>query len=92
MVEERATVMNRLGLHARAAAQLVRLASGFKSAVRLDRADGSASADAKSILSVLMLAASRGTELRVSADGEDEREALAAVCRLFAEGFGETEV
>jgi phosphocarrier protein len=53
--------------------------------------DGSGSADAKSILSVLMLAASRGTELRLSAEGADEREAVRALSQLFASGFGELE-
>jgi phosphocarrier protein HPr len=91
MVEERVQVTNRLGLHARAAAQLVRTANGFQCALRLERLDGSASADAKSILSVLMLAASRGTELRLAADGADEREAANALCELFACGFGESE-
>ncbi len=91
MVEERVHVTNRLGLHARAAAQLVRTANGFQSMLRLERLDGSASADAKSILSVLMLAASRGTELRLEASGADEREAASALCQLFACGFGETE-
>lgn len=84
-------VVNRLGLHARAAAQLVRTASGFQSAVRLERADRAGAADAKSILSVLVLAAARGTELRVTADGTDEQAALDAVCRLISSGFGESE-
>ncbi|HVG32974.1 MAG TPA: HPr family phosphocarrier protein [Pyrinomonadaceae bacterium] len=91
MVEERVQVTNRLGLHARAAAQLVRTANGFQCMLRLERLDGSASADAKSILSVLMLAASRGTELRLAAEGADEREAANALCELFACGFGESE-
>ena len=91
MVEERVRVTNRLGLHARAAAQLVRTANSFQSMLRLERMDGSASADAKSILSVLMLAASRGTELRLEASGADEREAASALCQLFACGFGESE-
>jgi len=90
LVERSLRVVNRLGLHARAAARLVRTACAYRSRIRLERADRSASADAKSILSVLMLAASRGTELRVSAEGEDEREALDAVCSLIADGFGET--
>ena len=89
MVECEVRVVNRLGLHARAAARLVRVASSFRSEVRVERADRSASADAKSILSVLMLAASRGTELRVEADGEDEGAALEAVCGLIEGGFGE---
>ena len=91
MVARNVRVVNRLGLHARAAARLVRTASAFSSAVRLERADRSAAADAKSILSVLMLAASRGTELRVEADGADEGAALEAVCGLIEKGFGEEE-
>jgi len=89
MVECRVVVVNRLGLHARAASQVVRLASRFHSTIRLEREDGSAVADAKSILSVLMLAAARGTRLRATAEGVDEREALDSLCELFAKGFGE---
>ena len=91
MIEQRVVVINRLGLHARAAALLVRTASCFQSTVRLERIDGTASADAKSILSVLMLAASRGTELRAIAEGVDEMDAIGALSRLFADGFGESE-
>ncbi|HEY0079926.1 MAG TPA: HPr family phosphocarrier protein [Pyrinomonadaceae bacterium] len=91
MVEQQVVVTNRLGLHARAAARLVRTASAFCSTVRLERADRSASADAKSILSVLMLAAARGTSLRATAEGADEREALGAVCELITSGFGESQ-
>lgn len=91
MVECRVVVINRLGLHARAASQVVRLASRYQSTIRLEREDGSASADAKSILSVLMLAAARGTELRATAEGVDEREALDSLYSLFASGFGELE-
>jgi phosphotransferase system HPr (HPr) family protein len=87
--ERRVTVTNRLGLHARAAARLVRTASQFKSNIKLARTDGSANADAKSILSVLLLAAARGTELLLTAEGADERAALDAVCELFAQKFGE---
>jgi phosphocarrier protein HPr len=91
MIERTLLIKTRLGLHARAAAKLVRVASGFNSQVLLRRLDGSASADAKSILSVLMLAASRGTELLASAEGIDEEAAMNAIDRLFAEGFGERE-
>jgi len=91
MIERRVTVVNRLGLHARAAARLVRTASAYHSTVRIELADRSAAADAKSILSVLMLAAARGTELRATAEGIDEQEALDAVCALIASGFGEME-
>jgi len=95
MVERKLLIKARLGLHARAAAKLVRVASGFQSQVRLRRADGpggvDVNADAKSILSVLMLAAGRGTELHASAEGIDEEAAINALDQLFAEGFGEVE-
>jgi phosphocarrier protein HPr len=93
MIERKLLIRTRLGLHARAAAKLVRLASGFQSQVRLWRVDGpggiEVSADAKSILSVLMLAATQGIELHASAEGADEEAAMNAVVQLFAEGFGE---
>jgi len=89
MVERTLLIKGRLGLHARAAARLVRVVSGFDSQVRLRRQDGDVTADAKSILSVLMLAASRGTELHVCADGVDEVAAMDAIEHLFAEDFGE---
>jgi len=91
MIERTLLIKARLGLHARAAAKLVRLASGFQSQVLLRRTDGGAPADAKSILSVLMLAASRGTTLQASVDGIDEEAAMNAIDQLFAEGFGEIE-
>lgn len=91
MIERRLLIRGRLGLHARAAAKLVRLASGFQSQVSLRRLDGGVTADAKSILSVLMLAANRGTELEASAEGVDEEAALSAIEQLFADGFGEQE-
>jgi phosphotransferase system enzyme I (PtsI) len=92
-VEQRTLrVTGRLGLHARAAANLVRIASQFHSTITLQRLDNSVEADAKSILSVLMLAASRGTELRVTAEGEDAPEALNAVLDIFARDFDEPEV
>lgn len=92
MLEATLTVRNKLGLHARAAAQLVRTAKDFTSTVWLERVDGSASADAKSILSVLTLAASGGTELRAIAEGPDEQGAITALSNLFANGFGENQV
>lgn len=89
MLERQVVIQNQLGLHARAAARLVRVANNYQSAVRLERLDGSYSADAKSILSVLMLAAGFGTGLRAVVHGEDEEEAINALCRLIAEGLGE---
>lgn len=90
MLERSILVTNRLGLHARAAAQLVNMAKNFRSELVIERVDGSATADAKSILSVLMLAASRGTELRLTAEGPDAAHALGAISELFASGFGES--
>ena len=91
MAERRLQVTSRLGLHARAAANLVRVATQFQSSLTVQRLDGNAEADAKSILSILTLAASRGTELRVVAHGVDEQEALDAVVGLFSRDFDETE-
>src|SRR5687768_9470484 len=91
VAERRLQVTGRLGLHARAAANLVRVAGRFKSSLTLYRLDGGLEADAKSILSILTLAASRGTALRVVASGVDEQEALDAVVGLFSRDFDETE-
>lgn len=90
MLEGRIKVVNRLGLHARAAAQLVRCAGTFKSKIILFRIDRDASANAKSILSVLALAAAFGTELRIQVDGDDEEQALDDIQTLFANRFGES--
>jgi phosphocarrier protein len=89
VVERDIEVVNRLGLHARAAAKLVHLASGFRSRVQLVADDEEV--DAKSILGILLLAAGQGSRLIIRCDGEDEAEALAAVHGLFADRFGEGE-
>ena len=91
MVERTLLVKARLGLHARAAAKVVRVARGFDSTVELRRMDNGVNADAKSILSVLMLAAGRGTELQATVEGIDEEAAMNAIDKLFADGFGEME-
>jgi phosphoenolpyruvate-protein phosphotransferase (PTS system enzyme I) len=91
VAERRLQVTSRLGLHARAAANLVRVASQFKSNLTIQRLDGNAEADAKSILSILTLAASRGTDLKIVASGEDEQAALEAVVGLFSRDFDEPE-
>ena len=83
------TVVNDLGLHARAAAQLVRLAGKYRSVITLHRYDTGAFANAKSILSVLALAAPIGTILKLVVDGVDEAEAFNAITEVFANGFGE---
>jgi phosphocarrier protein HPr len=89
MLRAEVPVVNRLGLHARAAAQLVKLASSFQSNVTLLRPDTNASANARSILNILTLAAINGTVLEIVAEGEDEAAAIAAIQELFARGFGE---
>ena len=89
MIRQSVLVTNRLGLHARAAAKLVRLASSFSSEIHLSREDAHQEIDSKSILGVLMLAASQGTRLIFSIEGRDEAEAVEAIRRLFAAKFGE---
>jgi phosphotransferase system HPr (HPr) family protein len=89
MLTGQLTVKNTLGLHARAAAQLVRKAVEYRSRITLARHGAGEPADAKSILSVLKLAATKGTMLDLVVDGDDEREAFAAIEQLFAGGFGE---
>jgi phosphocarrier protein len=79
------TVSNSLGLHARAAARFVRLASTFASQVRVGA--GARVVDGKSILGLLSLAAGRGVRLAISADGPDEAAAVAALCQLAERGF-----
>lgn len=82
-------VVNQLGLHARAAAQLVRLAESFQSRIELKRFDNTAIADAKSILSVLTLAAAKDTALQLQIEGTDEIQASQAIEEIFLDGFGE---
>lgn len=89
MLERPLEIINALGLHARAAAQLVRLASSFRCEITLSRKDNGVTANAKSILSVLYLAAGFGVDISVIADGVDEEEAVAAIEKLFSDGFGE---
>jgi len=81
------TIVNRLGLHARAAARLVQTANRFQSDITIAR-DGQ-SANAKSIMGVLMLAASKGSDVTVRVQGPDGAEALAALGELIETGFGE---
>ena len=90
MVEASLEIVNRLGLHARAAAKLVHLASGFKSDVQLVMRDGE-EIDAKSILGILLMAAGQGTHLTLRCTGADEAEAAAAIVALFGDRFGEGE-
>lgn len=81
------TVTNPLGLHARAAARFVHAASAFVSRIRVSRGDREM--DGKSIMGLLLLGASQGSVITVSADGPDEQEALDALTSLVARGFDE---
>ncbi len=87
MVERKIQVINKLGLHARPAAMLVQKASKFKSEIKLQKED--IEANAKSILSVMMLAAEVGSFVIIKAEGEDEEQAVKAIAELFEEKFGE---
>lgn len=87
MQQRTITITNRLGLHARAAAKVVKLAAGFQS--RLTIVARQKTADAKSIFSVLLLAATQNTEVEISAEGVDEAAAVEALCQLIADKFGE---
>ena len=89
MLSQEITIVNRLGLHARAAAQLVRMANEYPCDIHLDK-DGQVS-NAKSVMEVLMLGATAGTSIKVIADGEKEDEALKAIVALFGARFHELE-
>jgi phosphocarrier protein len=89
MPQAEAEIVNKLGLHARAAAKLTQLAGGFVAEVWLSR--NGRRVNAKSIMGVMMLAAGKGSRILIEADGEDAEGALAAVVRLIAERFGEAE-
>ena len=87
MKSARATIVNRLGLHARPSAMLVQAISDFDSEVWIQRGD--LRINAKSIMGVMMLAAEQGAELEIFTEGPDEDEALEAVLKVIADGFGE---
>ena len=87
MTAKHVTVVNQLGMHARAAARFVHLAARFESQIRVAR--DTREMDGKSIMGLLLLAAARGTTIRISAEGGDEAEALAALVDFVQTGFGE---
>ena len=87
MTAKHVTVVNQLGMHARAAAKFVHLAAKFQSHVRVAR--DAREMDGKSIMGLLLLAAARGTTIRISAEGGDEAEAVSALAALVQAGFGE---
>ena len=89
MLDRMVTIVNKLGLHARAAAKFVNLASSFSSSIKVTR--NGQEVNGKSIMGIMMLAASRGSEIRILADGEDETEAIDRLAELIDQRFGEDE-
>ena len=89
MIRREVEIVNKLGLHARAAARFVNVASGFAAEI-LVRRDGT-EVNGKSIMGVMMLAAARGTRLELVADGPDEQEAIDRLAELIANRFDESE-
>jgi phosphocarrier protein HPr len=87
MTSQDVTVVNQLGMHARAAAKFVHLATRFEARVKVAR--DAREMDGKSIMGILLLAAARGSTITISADGVDERDAVAALTALVQSGFGE---
>lgn len=89
MIRKTLRITSELGLHARAAAKLVKLTSQFESEIKLSRLHDQQQVDAKSILGILLLAAARGTELQLIINGSDEKAAMEAVVQLVDSRFGE---
>lgn len=87
MTSRTVVVVNQLGMHARAAAKFVRIATRYQARVRVAR--DAREMDGKSIMGILLLAAARGTSITISAEGADEDEAVQALVALVASGFGE---
>ena len=87
MISRSVTVVNQLGMHARAAAKFVHLATGFQARIRVGR--HGREMDGKSIMGLLLLAAARGTMITISADGADAQAAVDALAALVEAGFGD---
>lgn len=89
MIEEKVKIINKLGLHARASSQFVKLASQFKSDVQVSYKDNTI--NGKSILGLMMLAAAKGAVITLIVSGTDEKQAMAALIELVKNKFGEGE-
>lgn len=87
MQQQEFLIVNKLGLHARASALFVKTAGKFASEVKLAR--DSVEVNGKSIMGIMMLAASKGTTVRLTVDGSDEEEAMQTIGALIKDGFGE---
>ena len=90
VIEREALIVNPLGVHARPAAEFVKTANRFSSAVEIRR--GEMSVNGKSIMGVMMLAAEQGATIVISADGDDAEAAVEALCALVAAGFNEMDL
>ncbi len=88
-VQREVVVINKLGLHARPSAQLVKLAADYDSTIRLQLREQSV--DGKNIMGLLMLAATCGSQILVTANGDDADKAIEGIARLFSNRFGESE-
>lgn len=89
MIEKQLTIINKLGLHARAATKLAKTCGQFSSKIAVD--NGQSQVDGKSVMSLMLLAASIGTSLTISCDGRDESDAMNAIEALIQDRFGEGE-
>lgn len=89
MLDLKITIINKLGLHARAAAKLINTTTRFSSDIRILKEGREV--DGKSIMSVMMLAASKGTELTITANGTDQADAITAIATLINNRFDEEE-
>ncbi len=89
MLKQTLCIVNKLGLHARAAAKLVKLASSFESHVQVKRQQREV--NGKSIMGVMLLAAGKGTEIELTVEGTDEEQAMEELSQLIQSGFGEEE-
>ncbi len=89
MIKKKITILNKLGLHARAAAKFVTNANKFSSNIEISK--GTKTVNGKSIMGVMMLAASKGTDLILQAEGNDEQQAIISLTDLVNDRFGEKE-
>ncbi len=87
MIQRQVEIINKLGLHARAAAKFVTLASGFESEIQLSLNGNQV--NGKSIMGVMMLAAAKGSQLKIMVEGPDEQEAIEKLCELITNRFDE---
>lgn len=91
MIEQRLTIINKLGLHARAAAKLAQCSNRYGCSVSITKVDEKKTVDGKSIMALMLLAAGKGTEIIVTVEGEESNEAMQAITELVNDYFGEGE-